>query len=294
MLFSSESQIGIKKKGKAHQTEDFDEDEEDIDVDDLISDVHQLQLTDEKRAALEKQFERAMEEYDDEYIGELDDCLLEEDEENGIDEDNEEFNEAMDEFLQEQKDLIYANGDLVRKGARNVVIVKKDQDGNIITEEIDPSYLEPIDFKKSYLLQEELQKECAETIKELIENNEDQKMRDEIAAQPMKVKYILYIISVQFLFLFFLLFTQKVEDWDCETIISTYSTTDNHPSLIKDTKSKFKPYIPRHMRKENSDGSVSGFSLNSRNTPKAPIQKYVNIELNNKFGSFILFYSFLE
>lgn len=32
--------------------------------------------------------------------------------------------------------------------------------------------------------------------------------------------------------------TFSKEEWDCETIISTYSTLDNHPRLIKDPKSK--------------------------------------------------------
>lgn len=35
-------------------------------------------------------------------------------------------------------------------------------------------------------------------------------------------------------------FAQKDEDheekWDCETILSTYTNTDNHPGVIKTTK----------------------------------------------------------
>lgn len=56
--------------------------------------------------------------------------------------------------------------------------------------------------------------------------------------------------------------TFSKEEWDCETIISTYSTLDNHPRLIKDPKTKFQPFhslkkASRHRNNMNDEESVT-------------------------------------
>jgi hypothetical protein len=40
--------------------------------------------------------------------------------------------------------------------------------------------------------------------------------------------------------------------WDCESIISTYSTLDNHPTVVRDPKTKFKPYKSRFQRDQEA------------------------------------------
>ncbi len=56
--------------------------------------------------------------------------------------------------------------------------------------------------------------------------------------------------------------TFSQEEWDCETIISTYSTLDNHPRLIRDPKTKFQPFhllkkASRHRNNVNDEESVT-------------------------------------
>jgi len=46
---------------------------------------------------------------------------------------------------------------------------------------------------------------------------------------------------------------QKVqEEWDCETIISTYSTLENHPTVVKDKNSKYKPHKSTFLQNQES------------------------------------------
>jgi hypothetical protein len=53
------------------------------------------------------------------------------------------------------------------------------------------------------------------------------------------------------------------DEWDCESILSTYSTLDNHPTLIKDKNSKFRKYRSYHQRSLDAEAAKAGSSNGS-------------------------------
>jgi hypothetical protein len=154
--------------------------------------------------------------------------------------------QALDSFLQDQIDRKYARGINSKKGDRSTINLAKKQD-----EEVDPASL---DIKKEKLEQELLQKEWEEQIKEIDKNEKNDKVEDVINS-------VAYLKE-----------TKVYEEWDCETIISTYSTLDNHPTLVKDPKTKFRPFSslkksrhsPQHpsqlLAQANSDTASLGQS----------------------------------
>ena len=52
---------------------------------------------------------------------------------------------------------------------------------------------------------------------------------------------------------------REQEQWDCETILTTYSTLDNHPSLIKETG-------PRSRKKKEKKAIPATISVNKEST----------------------------
>jgi hypothetical protein len=54
-------------------------------------------------------------------------------------------------------------------------------------------------------------------------------------------------------------------EWDCESVLSTYSTLDNHPALIKEPgKSSFRGYKNRHARQTEAEMLESASSVNGK------------------------------
>jgi len=54
---------------------------------------------------------------------------------------------------------------------------------------------------------------------------------------------------------------REVEEWDCETILTTYSTLDNHPALLKEKNSKYKAHRSGFsIRKEREDNRSESLS----------------------------------
>ena len=54
------------------------------------------------------------------------------------------------------------------------------------------------------------------------------------------------------------------EQWDCESIISTYSTLDNHPAVIKDkSSSAYKPYKSRFAKTAEAEAAISANGTNA-------------------------------
>lgn len=161
------------------------------------------------------------------------------------------LDEVMDEFLQAEKDAVFAEGTNYRKGQRSSVIDPTKQNKVLEEEEIDPAQ---VDIQQERLEQQQLQEE---TEKELL------RMRREAANKDTSIETCQeYLREVRI-----------DEEWDCETIVSTYSTLDNHPTLIKDTNTKFRKYKSPHQRaleaeesgtNMNSAGSVMSRSMASR------------------------------
>lgn len=86
-----------------------------------------------------------------------------------------------------------------------------------------------IDTKKELNEQEELQREYGEAVQDMIS---DSKVHDK------------EIETCQA----YLQETRIEDDWDCETILSTYSTLDNHPTVIKDTNTKYRKYKNHYLK----------------------------------------------
>ena len=134
-------------------------------------------------------------------------------------------------FLQAQKDLVLVHGVPKKKGDRSSIRLDDTEE-----QEIAPS---EVDIKKERLEQEERQREWAEDVKEIEELAAEQTLEAIINSQEY-----LREVSVK-------------EEWDCETIISTYSTLDNNPRLIKDPKTKFKPFMSLKMNKNRNQDDLS-------------------------------------
>ena len=155
-----------------------------------------------------------------------------------LDGDNVLFNNMLDEFLQDQKDQIFAEGTLVHKGTRSTVLVRQGQDAKTVVEknreEVEAA---PVDIHKESEEQRLLQEENKAYLEDLDKNGETY-VELETCQQYLKE-------------------TRVEEKWDCESILSTYSTLDNHPTKIKDANSRFRKYKSHHERTLEKEEALS-------------------------------------
>jgi len=163
------------------------------------------------------------------------------------------MNEIFDKFLQEQKDNVYVEGvKTLKKGVRSSVtltLVGDDAtDSRGDNEEVEVSIKE-VDVAKEYEEQEKLQSEYREAVMQMIAESSIHDKEIETCQEYLQE-------------------TRIDDEWDCETILSTYSTLDNHPTVIKDTNSKFKKYKSRYAkemdaiedRKSRGTGSIASIA----------------------------------
>ncbi len=153
----------------------------------------------ERRAVLDKQLEEALQEYDDAHIGDLEE-VMGSDVEGELDfedlDNNPLLDQALEEFLQYEKDLVLAEGRHVMKGSRNVVLLKKKENDEYEHEELHPIAQGPIDFKKESDQQVLLQQEWAEQVKDL--ERESKNIEKDLATcqeylREVKIEVSLYI-----------------------------------------------------------------------------------------------------
>ena len=117
-------------------------------------------------------------------------------------------------LLQDKKDNIFSEGTKLRKGERSSIIDPKLQSAapaDSIDENLPPA---EVDVQKELSEQIALQEETEEVLR---------KMRQDALNKDTSIETCQeYLQEV------------RIDDqWDCETILSTYSTLDNHPTLIK-------------------------------------------------------------
>lgn len=125
-----------------------------------------------------------------------------------------------------------ADGTNIPKGLRSSIVETEDYTGK------DPLSKEEI--KRSFEMQVELQAQWNEDIEELKENVVGEELitcQEYLREERVKV----YLKKTYFYFLKISHYLEQ-EEWDCETIISTYSTLENHPTLIKGKNTKFKQH----------------------------------------------------
>lgn len=162
------------------------------------------------------------------------------------------MNEIFDKFLQEQKDNVYVEGvKKLKKGVRSSVtltLLGDDATDSRGEEEVEVSIKE-VDVAKEYEEQEKLQSEYREAVMQMIAESSIHDKEIETCQEYLQE-------------------TRIDDEWDCETILSTYSTLDNHPTVIKDTNSKFKKYKSRYVkemdaiedRKSRGTGSIASIA----------------------------------
>lgn len=143
------------------------------------------------------------------------------------------LDEVLNDFIQEQKDMVFADGTKLQKGLRSSIVdPRRATTGPGAEDEEDG----PVDVQKALREQQARQEE---TEQELLRMKREAKDTSIETCQE-------YLQEV------------RVDDeWDCETILSTYSTLDNHPTLIKDTNAKFKKYRSPHQRALDAEAAGS-------------------------------------
>ena len=239
----------------------------------------------EERARQEKIFEDTLLEYDDENIGDLEHLYDEEEEEEEeedefedlLDEEGDEkeqdddvekaalkaeqailraqrsivgtisiselenhplMEEAMDEFLNAQKDEERVNGIHVIPGAREIHALA--------------NYVDPVPFlsiKESVKALERRQKEDEDNLREQMLGDKLIKMTDiaQFKTRQLEKEKHDELVDCQH----YLQEVREEAEWDCESVLSTYSTLDNHPNLIKEPKnSKYKHHKSRFQIKQ--------------------------------------------
>ena len=195
--------------------------------------------TSQHQQLIEDQFERIIDEYeDDENIGDLEELVMQ-----GGDvgeelcgtieledlDSNAMLSEALNDFLQESKDEVLCNGlsdSNYQKGSRHIEQIEK---------------WEPLPEGES---EEEIVKRIAELTMELEDPEPEMSEGEFIQQDYLKEK-------------------PTEEEWDCETILSTYSCLDNHPAVIGVESSGFggngilrkkkKKYKGKHKRVDGDD-----------------------------------------
>jgi hypothetical protein len=210
--------------------------------------------TGKKTDFTEEELEQLMAEYEDGQLGEMED--VDDVEFQGeIDFTNEEdpvLKQVLESYEQDQKDLNYLKGLQRKKGERSSARQLQQRKKIEVNEE-----QQEVDLKKANKEQVLLQKEWEEQIKEIDLNEKKEKVLEVME----EIEYLKE--------------KKDFEEWDCETIISTYSTLDNHPTIIKDPKStKFRPFNtlkksrhhPQHPSQVNNTGDGSEMSSGSSRT----------------------------
>jgi hypothetical protein len=132
---------------------------------------------------------------------------------------------------------VFAEGTKVRKGLRSSIVDPTSEAAGAVEAEEQAE----VDVHQALREQQELQEE---TEQELLRMRREAQVKDTSIETCQE-----YLQEVRI-----------DEEWDCETILSTYSTLDNHPTVIKDTNAKFKKYRSPHQRSLDAAAASSGMS----------------------------------
>ena len=187
-------------------------------------------------------FEKALnEEYGEDDIGGLDG---EEIEGGNIDLDEDEIDDeldkALDEFIDvypEEYNAVISKSNISKLENSNFAIRSKVKEKifedrrEIVEDNSDKLLLQDKEYLKSQIIEaEKAQEEAIEFIERLeIEERSGVIGEEILKASPYLAK------------------EKVVEEWDCESILSTYSTTENHPTVIRAPSSRFKEHKSKFL-----------------------------------------------
>lgn len=235
------------KKGEEEGEDDDDEDEDGYFSDTFSADEegvgssgpHRKKSVTEKRISDER-FETLLDEYGEEQLGYGNEDDEEDELQGGIDiaEGNVMFEDALDEFLTDKKDEIFAEGTLIK----DVIFNKSywNEPGQDVRDE---------KVRKDNYIEQMMEQVVLDDVVRDKTKRGDDAIEDLMKSQTY-------------------LSEERVEDeWDCESVLSTYSTLDNHPKLIKEPGAGFRPRSNRYTRsveaQYNGDGASSMLSGSS-------------------------------
>lgn len=205
LIARSEDMIGSRPCRGWNDDEEEEICERDIEDDEDVEEVVHCSTEDKK--FIEEQFEKTMMEYEDEDIGYLSNAESEEvDGLIDVQEENNLLDAALNDFIRAQEETV---GVEVKKIVRGFKTMNIDEQG---VESAQDNRAGVVDFHQAYLQQATIQAEAAALIA-----LEEPPQRHLESCQE-------YLREVR-----------AESEWDCETILSTYSTLENHPTLIKDS-----------------------------------------------------------
>jgi protein LTV1 len=195
--------------------------------------------TAERRALEERRFEEALLEYEEREIGYLSDADDEEVQGNIELDGNAFFESILDDYLQEKKDEVLVRGIKVTIGAR---ALPSEAPHSLSAEEAEAAPLSQKDIRRLVREQQIAQLESELALAEAADQHDDIRTCQEYLREM-----------------------REELDWDCESVLSTYSTLDNHPALISEPgRSRFKDYKNRHARQIEADLANSADSVNGK------------------------------
>jgi protein LTV1 len=250
-------------RGWDDENENEDEDDEEIEsLSDLELDGETTNASSYAGGFLDDAFEKTLAEYDDDELGDAP-YADEEDMQGQIDDTlddsnrNELFEAALNEYLEEEKDGKLVTGVLVKKGNKVVPLQK------ISDEEFERAFeKDGISADEKYRIlakqAEALNNSFAEVAAGMNFNDDDELLTCQEYLRETRVE----------------------EKWDCETILITYSTLENHPTIIKDEW--------RNPRKGSGSGGTKTSSISSSNEEA---KKPSRIVLSGKFNMPITYVS---
>jgi hypothetical protein len=231
-----------------------------------MSTGHVAPVSAANKQALEAQLDRALEEYDESQIGALDDDSEDEDMQGDllIDEDDvmdPELEAALDEYLQAQKARVYAEG-TIEKGARRLIEVEEVTEG-----------VKEVDIAKEAATQRAQQQIWQEELQEL-----------QASKSSMEEEWKQIVDSQAYLR------EEKIEEqWDCETVLSTYSTRDNLPSVLRRPKKKSNSTAGGSSVRDDVSvsGSIASSNVNkpTRHMSKPQYEEYLSYLSENSSAS---------
>ena len=214
--------------GEYDEYEEYDEYDEYDDDDDNVED-DKVATGNGKKKLTEKDFDKMLEEYGDDDLGYIDN--VDDEDINGhidLDGNDKIFEEALDDFIEFQKSSQLVDPSINFKEENAFIKSAKYWD---LDEVPDVAPVREL-YTEQSLLQKVLEEENKESIK--LEESGIYKALETCQEYLREVRI--------------------TEDYDCESIISTYSTLDNHPSLIKEP-SKYKQYKSNYQKSVDAQAS---------------------------------------
>ena len=247
----------------------------------------------EERARQERMFESTLAEYDDENIGDLEHLYDDE-----VEEDPEEWEEIVGEGSEMEYEEAEIDDEerAVQAAAKEAARAKRSIVGTIGLDELDthPAFLEALDefmeMKKEeqrvngihvihgareiHALENYVDPVPFMNVKESVAALEKRQLEDEIELREAMVGD--QLISMADLAAFkssqfeknrhdelascqdYLREEREENEWDCETVLSTYSTLDNHPKLLREPRgSKYTQYKSRFQVQQEREQAES-------------------------------------